>query len=376
MPLLIYVLLTTLGFYTILVLAKVSDPWTYRSFVLLGLEPWSKGAAEYQLGTATLICTAFIGAYIWSVIYLVRRIANYDLSPISFLRVSVQILLACFTVAALRHVVHALEPVGGIVAGTLPFDLPEGIDQQRIGAVWIGVAFLMGFVPTLGVEYLADYFPKLKLKRTDPDAVALSRSLPLDMIDGVDAFIKFRLAEMEIVDCQNLATANPVLLFVESSYGLFEIVDWAAQAQLIVAVGPAKARRLRALAIRTVFDLETAVSDPAWHPRLAAILGEDADGLGPVPVVSQVAAIGANLHVQRLRQVWNTILTVVTTAPPVGPLDPGRPDGGLNGLTKEIVTDITCPPAFRPGPTGALSPFGFSTTCCVTCRARLKRNCK
>lgn len=99
-------------------------------------------------------------------------------------------------------------------------------------------------------------------------------------------------------------------------------MDWAAQAQLIVAVGPAKARRLRALAIRTVFDLETAVRDPAWHPRLAAILGEDADGPGPVPVVSQVAAIGANLHVQRLRQVWNAILVVVTTAPPVGPWVP------------------------------------------------------
>jgi hypothetical protein len=32
----------------------------------------------------------------------------------------------------------------------------------------------------------------------------------------------------------------------------------------------------------------------------------------------EVAAIGANLHVERPRQVWNAILAVVTTAPSVG----------------------------------------------------------
>jgi hypothetical protein len=152
----------------------------------------------------------------------------------------------------------------------------------------------------------------------------MSRNLPLDIIDGIDAFIKFRLAEMEIVDCQNLATANPVLLFVESPYGLFEIVDWVAQAQLIVAVGPAKAKRLRNLGTRTVFDLEFAARGPAWRARLAPILLDDTatapDAAEAVETV--VAAIGTNLHVQRLRQVWNAILTVVTTAPPVGPWVP------------------------------------------------------
>jgi hypothetical protein len=323
MPLLIYVVLTTLGFYTMLLLAKDPAHWSQRSFMLLGLNPWNERSAEYQIQTAVMICIAFVGAYIWSVVYLLRRIANYDLSPLSFLRVSAQILLACFTVGVLRHVIHALGPASAFAGGTVGLDLAGG-DSERLGTVWIGMAFLMGFVPTLGIEYLADYFPKLRLKRNDPAAAEMSRNLPLDVIDGIDAFIKFRLAEMEIVDCQNLAAANPVLLFVESAYGLFEIVDWAAQAQLVVAVGPAKAKRLRGYAIRTVFDLEFAASDPGWRTRLAPILLEEAapsaDAADAVETV--VAAIGTNLHVQRLRQVWNAILTVVTTAPPVGPWVP------------------------------------------------------
>lgn len=324
MPLVIYVLLATLGFYTLGVLAKEPAHWQARSFMLLGLNPWNEAAVEYQIGTAVMTSTAFVGAYIWSVVYLLRRIANYDLSPLSFLRVSAQILLACFTVAVLRHVLHALGPASEAVTGLAGLGAGAGADPERLGTVWIGLAFLMGFVPTLGIEYLADYFPKLRLKRNDPAAAEMSRNLPLDMIDGVDAFIKFRLAEMEIVDCQNLATANPVLLFVESPYGLFEIVDWVAQAQLVVALGPAKAKRLRDLAIRTVFDLEFAARAPAWRTRLAPILldeaapGEDA----AAAVETLVAAIGTNLHVQRLRQVWNAVLTVVTTAPPVGPWIP------------------------------------------------------
>jgi hypothetical protein len=284
-------------------LAEVTEPWSDRSFLLLGLYPWdnrSAKAIEYQTQTATVVSVAFIGAYVWSIVYLLRRIANYDLSPLSFLRVSAQILLACFLVGVTRHVVHA----GVGLTGT---------ESTSGGTAFIGVAFLMGFFPTLRINYLVDHFPKLQLKRNDSGAAQMSRNLPLDMIDGMDSYIKFRLAEMEIQDVQNLATANPILLFVETPYGLFEAVDWVGQAQFIAAVGPTKARALRDLAIRTVFDLGRAVQSPNLRKRIAGILlgvanptKEDEDAAEVL-----VDAISSNLPVRRLRQVWNAILFVL-----------------------------------------------------------------
>jgi hypothetical protein len=88
--------------------------------------------------------------------------------------------MACLSVAVVRHVVFA--------NGANTSDSALG---SIVGAIFIGTAFLMGFYPMLGLDYLVDRFPVLKLKRTDQDAGYLSRSLPLDMIDGMDTFIKF-----------------------------------------------------------------------------------------------------------------------------------------------------------------------------------------
>jgi hypothetical protein len=304
MPCFIYVVLCTLGFMNV-VFPNAS--WAINQYpLMIGLMDWYRDAAaakDYQIQTLDVVSVAFLGSYVWSVIYLLRRIANYDLSPLSFLRISAQILMACLSVAVVRHVVFANgantneSALGGIV-----------------GTIFIGAAFIMGFYPRLGLDYLVDRFPMLKLKRIDPDASYLSRSLPLDMIDGMDTFITFRFGEMEIDDCQNLATANPILLFVESPYGLLEIADWVAQAQLITAVGPTKAKRLRDIAIRTIFDIEQAAQKASFAALIAEIL------FGPnrqtekdeESVKAVVNSMVCSLHVQRLRQVWNAILVVVT----------------------------------------------------------------
>ena len=178
--------------------------------------------------------------------------------------------------------------------------------------------------------------------------------MPLDTILGIDAFMKFRLSEFEIEDVQNLATINPIQIFVETPYGLYQVIDWVAQAQLILAVGAQKAGRLRGMCIRTIFDLEKALDNPQVKLAVLNILGAEAvqrsdiapkcgrtgaEGaiLGPQrrvnPTLQHIAGnsevpldpsdycealvsiIRDDLHVKRLRQIWDVIAVRVDERP-------------------------------------------------------------
>ncbi|CBS87108.1 hypothetical protein [Azospirillum lipoferum] len=260
---------------------------------------------HYQLQTVAVLSFTFFGAYVWSIDYLIRRISNYDLSPISFLRVTGHIILACVTSVTLHHGYMDLAQMA-----------PEGAVGDRVPELI--VAFLIGFFPRLGLQTLLSRVPQLQVRRIDPRAQGFVREYPIDMILGIDSSIKFRLAEFEIEDVQNLATANPILLFVETPYGIYETMDWVAQAQLILALDLDQIEALRVVNVRTIFDIERFMARPESQPRLVQALNcPKTDGKGTVLLAdrgitlenleSVVQAIGEDLHVQRLRQIWRNI---------------------------------------------------------------------
>jgi hypothetical protein len=258
----------------------------------------------------------FLGAYVWTVQYLIRRISNFDLSPVSFFYSVIHLMIALTVSAALWHT-HLLDATGA---------------NARVG-----VAFLIGFFPDLFLSALVAKFPWIRLRRVSAASKDLQEELPLDMIAGIDPFMKLRLSEFEIEDVQNLATINPIQVFVETPYGLYEVIDWVAQAQLILAVGSDRVLKLKALNVRTIFDLDRVIHCAPLREELTKILsnidlaavalsgskdhgeitgmratarnGRDSEVLlSPnLTLDCLISIIRDDLHIRRLRQIWDVI---------------------------------------------------------------------
>jgi len=238
----------TLMIYTPVVLRP---PEYMANFLLLGSQygiPHSTGTDQYMLKTFDAMCYAYLGWFVWTVATIFSRITSMELVPATYYSLLTRLVVAIMTAVVFRHLHMLLLP-----------------SQTLFLAEAVG--FGVGLFPDTAFQWLIQ-----KLRRLLLGDAGDANTLPLDLIQGISPYRKFRLLEIGLDNCMNLASANPLTLYLASNLSLQEVIDWIAQAQLLIRVGPEKFAILQTNGYRTIIDLERAAASPAL-PRLVELLG-------------------------------------------------------------------------------------------------------
>ncbi len=351
------------GFILFAPIIEVLEPeksisgWLWASFLSLGgapvgliRDPDMFAAAHANLLTVGAFC--FAGAYFYCVRLLLRAVGVFDLSPLTFLRAFAHMVLATTLAIVLYRVFPSVAGAADFIRDSVasvgladkpaPGAIPGPDPRDGVNSIWLMLSFALGFVPDAALQYVLQR-SGVRFKDRYVEIEEHAKTVPLTILDGVDAFTAFRLEEANIFDIQNLATANPIMIHIENPYGIYEAIDWVAQAQLCTVVGPERFLLLKSYNIRTIFDLERAVlpeeSDETLIDLVGAVLLTDHDrnarcrralkfeptyaGAAPADAPDRLAHNAEaltrqgvrrlvrlmidDLHVHRLRQIWMLI---------------------------------------------------------------------
>ena len=195
------------------------------------------GVAFPEAGSRIVFAMAFLGAYIWGLMYIFRRYALNDLFPSVYYGFGMRLILA----SIISFVIY-----NGYTALTGGGNSSQGITAN----IWPAIAFLIGIFPQQGVRWLTD-----RVSLLSPDKDPSVRNAPLDMIEGIETHDVLRLEELGIDTCYDLANTDFVPLVLKTPYSARQLMDWILQAKLCVYFGDA-VKDLRKNGIRTIVDLE------------------------------------------------------------------------------------------------------------------------
>lgn len=180
---------------------------------------------------------AFLGAYIWSVQYVFRRMMTLDLPPGAYYSVGSRMIFSIFLAVIFQH----------FMAGAGP--------DFEFGNQLIVVSFLIGIFPERALTWLREQFAVIFVRKKN-----MANPLPLEMIEGVSNFHKARLQELGIDNVQNLAHASLMELMIKTPFRPRTLVDWMAQARLCQEFKE-NTTAIRSAGIRTILDLQEAADD-------------------------------------------------------------------------------------------------------------------
>lgn len=270
---------------------------------------------ERLLEAAAVYGAAFLGGYLMTGRVLLRAVQNYELTQLGFLQAAAHLAFGLVSAMVLFHVLRQTG-AGTVFGAGAVFDAFAGL---------LVLAFLGGYLPDLGIINLSRRLRVKFLKTVDDDSLNAASIMPLEMLDGIDYDIRYRLDQAGLYDVQNLAVANPLLIYIETPFTLYAAFDWVLQAQLCVAVGGPTFRDLRQHKVRTSLDLERAVlGDDATDEFILSIgrilfparpphQGDSsASGFSADSVRHGVMVMLDDLHVHRMRSLWEHVFQQIT----------------------------------------------------------------
>lgn len=232
LPVLFVSLFSSLGFYILL---------GGNAQVLFKAMVWvdeAKTQSDLAFRSSLLGCGfAFLGAYVWSIHYIFRRMVTLDLPPGAYYNVSTRLIFSSFLILIYTHFTY-----GGETRDQLSAGLPV-------------IAFLTGIFPERLLNWLIEASGNIFSKNSK-----VAHDLSLDMIEGVDSFHKARLSELGIDNVQNLAHASLVELIIKTPFAPRVIVDWMAQAKLCLEFKD-DINKIRKAGVRTILDFQDLAED-------------------------------------------------------------------------------------------------------------------
>jgi len=196
----------------------------------------------YQHGALLAYGMAFLGAYLWGLQYLGRRYAMNDLTPAAFFNLAVRMIVAAIVGLLIYHAAYLLSGEEALKAAES--NRKDGLGLPLLPAL----AFFIGMFPQRGITWLSERLAFLGGQQ--PKALPL----PLELIEGLDEYDRYRFSEVGIDSCYDLASAEFIPLLLRTPYQARELIDWILQAKLCVRVG-GDVEALRHFGYRTISDL-------------------------------------------------------------------------------------------------------------------------
>ena len=255
LPLLFVTVFSILGFYVLF----NKDATLLLSGVEL-IENAEKG--NFKVGSLVAIVMAFLGAYVWSIQYIFRRLMTIDLPPGAFYSVGIRMVFASFVALVFYHFASALPDK--------IFFIP--IPDQTLMNMTPVIAFITGIFPQRALNYMTEYF-KFSASKAEKKA----HDLPLDMLEGITVFHKVRLSEMGIDNVQNLVKASLVELILKTPFKPRQLIDWMAQGRLCLQF-KSDVKKLRDAGVRTILGFKI-IGDLDKLDELAEITNLDRNRL-------------------------------------------------------------------------------------------------